>query len=97
MICSGDAKIDCVCKLVSKLRRRRNIKGMPAVFVTVIPEILQKLIRRERYDILITIPKFNMGLGIHIVFVPNPARNRCAVSVIDLAGKMREGGGPNAA
>jgi len=62
---------------------------VPAVSVTGIHEILSELIRRERHDILVTIPEFNMDVGIHIVFVPNPARNRCAVRVIDLAGKMR--------
>ena len=89
--------MDYVCALVPKLRWSRNVKGMPAVSVTGIHEILPELIRRERRDILVTIPKLNLDLGIHLVLVPNPARNRCAVSVIDLAGKMREGGGPNAA
>jgi len=88
--------MDRVWAMVFKSRRSRNIKGMPAVSVTGIPEILPELIRRERYDILITIPKFNMELGIHIVFVPNPARNRCAVRVIDLAANMRQGGSHNA-
>ena len=88
--------MDCVWALVPKLRRSRNVKSMPAVSVTGIHEILPELISRERLDIPITIPKFNMDLSIHIVFVPNPARNRCAVRVIDLAGKMRQRGGPNA-
>jgi len=88
--------MDYVWALVPKLQRSRNVKGMPAVSVTGIHEVLAELIRWQRHDILITIPKFNMDLSIHIVFVPNPARNRRAVRVLDLAGKMRQRGGPNA-
>src|SRR6267143_4334015 len=82
--------MDCVWTLAPKLRRSRNLKGVSAVSVTGIHQILPELIRRERHDILVTIPKFNMDLSVHIVFVPNPARNCRAVCVLDFAGKMRQ-------
>src|SRR6266550_2919423 len=88
--------MDHVVTLVSELRRSRNPESVAAVSVTGIDEILSELIRRECHDIPVTIPKFDMDLSVHIVFVPNPARDRCAVRVIDFAGKMRQRCSPNA-
>jgi hypothetical protein len=88
--------MDHVWALVPELWRSRNLKSVPAVSVTGIREILPELIRRECHDIRVKLQKLNMDLSVHIVIVPNPARNRRAVCMIDFAGKMRQRCSPNA-
>ena len=89
--------MDHVRVAVLEKRRRLDAKGVLAVSVACVREILSELIRRERHQILFAIPKIDTDLGIWLVFVPNPARNLVAIGLLDSDRMMRQWHGANAA
>src|SRR6266545_6639686 len=81
---------------ILKYLRRQDAEGMPTISVTCVHEILPELICRECQCTLVIIPKFDIDLGIQIVLVPSPARNRAAVRALDFSRIMWQPRGANA-